>query len=592
MTANLPIPRRRRVVFREGSAVVADGLAAALGLPHAAARVLAARGFSEAEAARRHLAPSAADLHDPFGMTGLAEAVERLGATARRGGRIVVFGDYDCDGVTAVAILTTVLGKLGADARAFLPHRLKDGYGLKPASLVKAIEEHAPEGLVTVDCGITAVESVSLATERGVYVVVTDHHIPPRALPSGGVLVNPKLPGCAYPFKELCGAGLAWKLAEALLLADGARVGVVGEAFEAWRASLVKLVALATIADMVPLVGENRVLAAWGLAGLAEPRAPGLVELLRKAAVGAGRAPSARQVAFRVAPRLNAAGRVDHAARALELLTTADPARARLLAEELEASNTERRALQERVVAAVLERVAATFDAGSDAIVVEAGTPEEGWHRGVLGIAASRVAAEVRRPVLLLSREEDRLGGSGRTWGRTPLFARLEPVARRHAREFGGHAAALGLTLPAERYDAFRDEARAAFAASRDDDEWVEELPVDTALAPEEATGELAAALESFEPHGVENPRPLFHLRDLRWDGRGRPVGPRGLRVTFAFGANGTSRRLDAVGWDLAGLPSELREGVFDVTANLAVDSYTGRPTLTVLHLARSGEGA
>ncbi|HEX5856418.1 MAG TPA: single-stranded-DNA-specific exonuclease RecJ [Thermoanaerobaculia bacterium] len=582
MSARARAPRPVRRHLRPQHPDAAGRLTRELGLPAAAARVLSARGFEDVEAARRHLAPAAGTLHDPFAMAGLPAAVERLSATARRGGRVVVFGDYDCDGVGALAILTTALRKLGADARPFIPHRLNDGYGLRAPTLRRALEEHDPEGIVTVDCGITAVETVAEATDRGVYVVVTDHHLPPAELPEGAVLVDPKLPGCRYPFKDLCGAGLAWKLAEALFIHSGARVGVDAAARGRWLASFAKIAALSTVADMVPLTGENRVLVSWGLSGLADPRAPGLAALLRRAGVPKGRAPSTREVAFRIAPRLNAMGRLDHAARAFELLTTSDAARAEVLADEIEAANDERRAVQERVVETVLTRLTGRFDPVRDAIVVEAGEAADGWHRGVLGIAASRVAKELARPVLLLARDGDVLSGSGRTHGKTPLFARLAPVARRYTKEFGGHAAALGLTLPAASFEAFRDELRAAFAEARDEEEWAEELLVDTEVEAPEADESLARALEGLEPHGQENPKALLGFRGLEWDGRGRAVGERGLRVSFV--ANG--RRLDAVGWSLQDIPPAARAGLVDVAANVAIDAYTGRASLTVVDVS------
>ncbi len=582
MSARARVPRLVRRHLRPQHPDAAGRLTRELGLPAAAARVLSARGFEDVEAARTHLAPAPDALHDPFAMAGLPEAVELLAATARRRGRVVVFGDYDCDGIGALAILTTALRKLGADARPFIPHRLQDGYGLRTPTLRRALDEHAPEGIVTVDCGITAVETVAAATDRGVYVIVTDHHLPPAALPVGAVLVDPKLPGCRYPFKELCGAGIAWKLAEALFIHSGVRVGVDAAARRRWLASFAKIAALSTVADMVPLTGENRILVSWGLAGLADPRAPGLAALLKRAGVPPGRAPSTREVSFRIAPRLNAMGRLDHAARAFELLTTSDAARAEVLAGEIEAANEERRAVQQRVVDSVLTRLAGQFDPDRDAIVVEAGQAPDGWHRGVLGIAASRVATELARPVLLLAREGDFMSGSGRTHGKTPLFARLAPVARRYTSEFGGHAAALGLTLPAASFEAFRDDLRAAFAEARDEDEWAEELLVDTEAEAPEVDESLARALERLEPHGQENPKALFGFRGLEWDGRGRAVGERGLRVFFT--SNG--RRLEAVGWTLADIPPDARAGRVDVAANVAIDSYTGRPSLTVVDLA------
>jgi single-stranded-DNA-specific exonuclease len=582
VSARVRVPRSVRRRLRAQNPEAAARFARDLGLPAAAARVLAARGFDDVEAARAHLAPAPDGLHDPFGMGGLPEAVERLAATAERGGRIVVFGDYDCDGIGALAILTTTLRRLGADARPFIPHRLHDGYGLRAPALRRALEEHQPEGIVTVDCGITAVETVAEATRRGVYVVVTDHHLPPASLPEGAVLVDPKLPGCRYPFKDLCGAGLAWKLSEALLIHSGPRAGVDAAARRRWLASLAKIVALSTVADMVPLTGENRVLVSWGLSGLAEPRAPGLAALLRRAGVSPGRAPSTREVAFRIAPRLNATGRIDHAARAFELLTTSDPARAERLADEIEAANEERRAVQERLVETVLARLETSFDPASDAVIVEAGPAAEGWHRGVLGIAASRIAQLVGRPALLLSVDGDTVSGSGRSFGRTPLYERVAPVASRYTSEFGGHAAALGLTLPRSSWEAFREDLRTAFAAARDDEEWSNELHVDTEVEAAEADGTLARALERFEPHGQENPKPLFLLRGLEWDGRGRPVGDAGLRVAFAS----AGRRLDAVGWNLAEIPAGGRAGRWDVAANLAIDSFTGQAGLTVVDLA------
>ena len=581
MTPDVGTPRASPIRLRPQEAEAARRLSEALGLPAAAGRVLAARGFAEPAAARGFLEPSPGQLHDPFLMDGLPEAVTCLLDSARRGARLVVFGDYDCDGVGALAILTSVLGRLGADARPFIPHRLEEGYGLKPGTLRRALEEHRPEGIVTVDCGITARETVEDATRSGVYMVVTDHHLPPRALPRGAILVDPKLPGCPYPYKDLSGAGIAWKLAAGLLQRGGEAAGVPAGRHEAWRASLAKIAALSTIADVVPLTGENRVLTAWGLAGLAETRSPGLTALMRHAGIPPGRGPTAREVAFRIAPRLNAAGRLDHARRALELLTTSDAARAESLAEELERANEERRALQERLVEAVLSAAAGHFKPERDAVLVEAGEADGGWHRGVLGIAAARVAERLRRPVLLFARDGDRLSGSGRTFGRTPLYARVAPVAARFASEFGGHDAALGLTLPAGAWEPFRDALRNAFAEARDDTEWESAAVADAEMTGPEVTAELAAALSRFEPHGTGNPRPLFLLRALRWDGRGRRIGPRGLRTAFFDGA----ARMEAIGWNLGELPEVSRPPRVDVAAHVALDAVTGRPTLEVVEI-------
>jgi len=563
---------------------VAARLARELGLVPALARVLAARGFASADEARTFLAPGPEGLHDPLGMGGMPEAVALLSETARRGGRVVVFGDYDCDGVGALAILTTALKRIGADAIPFIPHRLREGYGLRTETLRRVLDEHGPAGIVTVDCGITAVDPVREAVARGVFVVVTDHHLPPEELPSGAVLLNPKIPGCPYPFKELAGAGIAWKLAEALLQSEGERVGLPPATARQWMASFAKVAAISTIADMVPLSGENRILTAWGLAGLAEPRSAGLTALLARSSVRPGKSPSVHDVAFRIAPRLNASGRIDHALRALELLTTADAERANALADEIEAANTERRRLQERVVAAALSRLERTFDPSRDALVVEAGTQAEGWHRGVLGIAASKVAQTLARPVLLLTREDGRVGGSGRTWGRTPLYERIAPVARRHDAEFGGHHAAIGLSIPASRYEAFRADALQSFARARDEGEWTVVFEADAPLEPAEVTPELVASLGRLEPHGIGNPRPLFLFRGVSWDGRGKPVGDQGLRLVL----EGGGVRLEAVGWSLGRIPSAERRGRWDVLANVGHDAFLGGPGLTVVDAVRT----
>jgi len=581
VTGAVRTPKPPRIRLCGQDAAAASRLAEELRIPPAAARVLAARGFSDAAAATAWLEPGPGRLHDPFGMAGLPEAVSRLADSARRGARVVVFGDYDCDGVGALAILSSVLARLGADVRPFIPHRVNDGYGLSADTLRRVLGEHRPEGIVTVDCGITARAPVEEATRSGVYVIVTDHHLPPDRLPEGAVLVDPKLPGCPYPFKELCGAGIAWKLAEALLVRNGEEAGLSPGAAEAWRASLAKIAAVSTIADVVPLTGENRILVAWGLSGLAEPRSPGLSALMRRAGIPPGRRPTAREVAFRIAPRLNAAGRLDDARRALELLTTADAARAESLADELEAANAARRDLQGRLVETVLQRLAGSFLPARDAVVVEAGEAADGWHRGVLGLAASRVAEQVRRPVLLFSRDGGRVAGSGRTCGRTPLYSRVAPVAARFATAFGGHDAAVGVTVPAGDWDAFRETLRSAFAASRDDAEWENHAMADAELTAGEVTAELAACLARFEPHGAANPRPVFLLRDLRWDGRGRRIGPRGLRTAFAGGPF----RLEAVGWRLGEIPEGSRPDRADVAAHVEIDAYTGRPSLEVVEL-------
>ncbi|MCK6681912.1 MAG: single-stranded-DNA-specific exonuclease RecJ [Thermoanaerobaculia bacterium] len=570
------------VQMREDGGLLSSSLALQLAIPRAVGRVLWARGFRELLECRGHLQPEIGALHAPEEMAGISRAVEQLAATADRGGRVVVFGDYDCDGVGAVAILTTVLRRLGVDARPFIPHRLRNGYGLRLETLTAAVEEHRPEGIVTVDCGITSRDPVTAAVGQGIYVIVTDHHLPPEDLPLEAILIDPKLPGCGYPYKELCGAGIALKLGEALLRHLGPARGIGPEQRQNWVLSLSRIAAISTIADMVPLTGENRIIVALGLEGLRNPRSPGLAALLEACQVPRGRAPNPREVAFRLAPRLNAAGRMDHAFAALDLLLTTDESEARTIAGRLEQANDERRRTTERVVASVRERLARHFDPEAESVIVEAGFADEGWHRGVLGVAASKIAAEFQRPAVLLAQNGEVLSGSGRTYGRTPLYSRIKAVAEGHALHFGGHTNAVGITLPLERFEEFRTAVRASFDKERDPDEWRTEITVDTSLELEEVGEELLSALDRLEPHGLGNPEPVFLLEGLEWDGRARRLGENGLR--FEFSRSG--QRIGAIGWTLARRAREERTGSFDVVAAVQRDSLTRRPSLRVIEIA------
>ncbi len=491
-----------------------EALAREAGVSRVLAALLRRRGVGTGDAARRFLAPAETDLHEPDRLTGAREAAALLLSTARRGGRIVVFGDYDVDGVTAVAQLRAALTRAGADAAAFIPHRLRDGYGLKPDTVRRVLRELSPSTIVTVDCGISAVDGVAAAREAGVDVIVTDHHLVPSALPAGAVVVNPRQPGCSYPYKELAATGIAMKIAEAVGAAAGRPVA---------RESLLRAASLGTIADLVPLDGENRTIASLGLARLGSARAPGLRALLLEAGLRPGVSPSAEEVAFRVAPRLNAAGRLDTAMLALALFEERDGARAEEIARKLSVRNAERQALERAVVAEARRRIGPEPDA---AVLVEA---DPAWHRGVLGIAASRLAREYHRPVLLFGIEGERASGSGRSIPGVSLHGVLTEMAAFFT-EFGGHEQAVGGTLPAARLEEFRRGALDVFRRRVPPEALVRravaeaELPLD-ALEPDRL-----AELSRLEPHGAGNPRPVFLARDVRASGPFRPVRAAGLR--------------------------------------------------------------
>lgn len=491
------------------------------GLSPLMVRLLRNRGARTPAEAAAYLHPERSRLHDPLALRGAPEAADRLWWAARNGRRVVVFGDYDVDGVTAVAQLRAALRRGGADARAFIPHRLRDGYGFKPETVRAVIAELAPDLLITVDCGITARDGVACARDAGVDVIVTDHHLVPDELPTGALVINPKQPGCAYPEKELAGSGIAFRLAEAFGTVSGTPIA---------RESLLRLACLGTIADMVPLRGENRVIAAAGLAALSSARSAGLRALLAECGVAEGRPPTAEEVSFRIAPRLNAAGRVDTAATALALFELREKQAASAAARQLTMRNVERQSLERRVVTAARERLAREADLECDAVLIAG---DAAWHRGVLGIAAARLAREFHRPVLLFALEGERASGSGRSIPGVSIHAILQEMSEVFL-EFGGHDQAVGASLPATKLAAFREDALRLFAARVPPESLVPVEEAEAELPVEQVTEELFCELEALEPHGMGNPRPVFYCR-----------GAMPVRPFTQLGDNGLRGQLD-----------------------------------------------
>ena len=491
------------------------------------AALLQRRGVATAAEARRFLAPEEGDLHEPRLLAGAADAADLLVATARRGRRVVVFGDYDVDGVTAVAQLRAALSRVGADAAAFIPHRLRDGYGLKPDTVRRVLAELRPAAIVTVDCGITAVEGVAGARAAGVDVIVTDHHLVPAELPAGAIVVNPRQPGCPYPYKELAATGIAMKIAEA--------VGGVGPGNRS------RLAAAGGVPrhDRGPRAarrGEPHDRGARSRA-LARARAPGIRALLAEAGLSPGASPTSEEVAFRVAPRLNAAGRLDTAMLALSLFEERDAVRAGDIARELSARNAERQALES---GRRRRRAPADRPRAGGAVLIEA---DAGWHRGVLGIAASRLAREYHRPVLLFGFEGERASGSGRSIPGVSLHGILKELAG-HFDEFGGHEQAVGASLPVARFDAFRRAARDVFRAR---------VPAEALVRRADAEAELPLeALEApWPPSSPASSRTAPAIRDPSSSpaasgrrGRSSPSGPRDSAAACARRAATCGHRL------------------------------------------------
>jgi single-stranded-DNA-specific exonuclease len=534
----------------------ADRLAAA-GHPASLARLLARRGVESPEDAERFLRPAVAHLHDGARFAGMERALDLLAAARERGSRVVVVGDYDVDGVSATALLLAAFRACGLAADPILPHRLHDGYGLQEVHVAEAVRRGAGL-LVTVDCGSTAHSPVAAALTADLALIVVDHHLPDRPLPAAVAHINPHQDGCDYPFRELSAAGLALKLALAL----GERLGR-----QLPLEALLRVACLGTVADMVPLLGENRVIAALGLAALAGTRSRGLRALFRLARV----APpfSATDVGFRIGPRLNAAGRLGSAEPALELLLTRDEARAEALAAELDRLNGERQREELRVV----EEASARY-AGKTALPPFLVAWSETWHRGVVGIAASRLARTFGRPALLLAVDGELAVGSGRSVPGVELHRFLAPW-RGDLERFGGHAQAVGLTARVDRLEGLRSTWEEAAAS------WVPQLlarprTYELHLAPRQVTPELLRQVEQLEPHGEGNPRPLLRVGPLRLLGPARPFGNGHLRA-LAAGSDGS--RLALLGWHWEERRDQLG-GPFELLATLERDRMTRGPEL------------
>jgi single-stranded-DNA-specific exonuclease len=534
-----------------------------LGVSEALAQVLVRRGFADPERARAFLA--AEEEHPPAAFAGIEEAVATILAQVRAGTRITVHGDYDVDGICSTAVLVRALRAAGADVDWYLPDRASDGYGLN-ARTVERLAARGTRLLVTADCGITAVEEVRLAQALGVEVVVSDHHAPRAdgALPQAPI-VHPAV--CGYPCPDLCATAVAYKLAQALC------EGVGCEQRYDPREDL-DLVALASIADVVALLGENRALVRRGLRALAGTAKPGLRALLAVARSSAGEV-NERTVAFALAPRLNAAGRMYRADAGLELLLTEDPARAQTIAAELDRANHERRHVERRILLDAEGQVAA---AGERAGYVLAG---EGWHPGVIGIVASRLAERHHRPFVLVALDGERGRGSGRSIAGFDLLGALESCAG-HLGRHGGHEAAAGLEIERGRLEGFG----AAFAAHAErvlsEEALVETERVDAVVAGGELGMELAEELRALAPFGCANPAVSLLVRGARFAER-RPMGE-GRHVRFTVLADGARARAVAFG---GGTSLPVGDGKpADATFALEVNEWGGvsEPRLVLRH--------
>jgi single-stranded-DNA-specific exonuclease len=512
--------------------------------------LLVRRGVEDEDSFRRFVAPAIGDLHDPSTIHGMDHACERIARGVRDGEGIVIYGDYDVDGVTSIVMLQTVLRFLGADAGFVVPHRLVDGYGLKMEVLDRVLSERNVRLVITVDCGITSVEPVRHAIERGIDVIITDHHLPPGTLPEAAAVLNPKQPGCTYPFKDLAGVGVAFKLCCELIRRSGKKLSVE---------SLLKIAAIGTVADVAPLVGENRTITSLGLAGLAEVRNPGLRALLKRLGL-AGRALRAVDVGFKIGPRINAAGRLASANTAIDLFAAVDEEAAWEICAELDRMNAERQAIEVQVRASAEAQIE-----GGERVLILAGKE---WHRGVLGLTAGRIAQRYHRPTLVMTIEGDQCVGSGRSIPTIDLHSVLEEVSDLFT-HFGGHEFACGFSLPLANLPALRERLHDHFATV-DASLFHKEARVDAALTLGEIDEEFIAGHEMLQPFGAGNAQPVFLVRDVTITGT-RTFAEDCTEVTIEDGTGSATAVLWPSAKALTPLPAKC-----NLLAKLEPDRYRG----------------
>jgi single-stranded-DNA-specific exonuclease len=559
----------------------AGSLARTLDLEPAVARLLVLRGITGPEAAARFLSPSLDHLHDPMRLTDMGAAVDRLVRAVGAGERIAVHGDYDVDGITATVIVRRALEMLGGDVVHFLPDRVRDGYGLN----VPAIERLQAEGarvIVSVDCGIRGTDAARRAAELGIDLIITDHHEPAGELPQALAVVNPKRRDCAYPDKNLAGVGVALKLVQALCGRGGR---------EAWMPAFLKIAAIGTLADVVPLVGENRVIARLGLDALSRgPHKVGLRALIESAGL-TGRAIDSYHVAFMLAPRMNAAGRMSTPDIALRLLLASDDGmaeEARGLAAQLNEENQRRQKEERAVLQEARRAVENDPDVGARVVLVVAG---ERWHRGVIGIVASRLVDQYFKPAVVLSVDGDTVHGSCRSIPAFDMLAALE-ACRDHLGPFGGHRAAAGLTMERGRIKAFR-EALAGWAEDRlGPDDLRPRLRLDGQLGFRQITQRLSNGLGRLAPFGIGNAKPVFWTA-----GTQIADGPRRLKerhLSMSLRHDGVPLR--GVFWRAAERAAEIASmsGGLDVAYSVEENTFNGATSLelSLADVRSSGTGA
>ena len=538
-----------------------------LGISPLTARILQNRGILTPEEARRFLYPSLSDLPDPFAMKGMEKAVQRITRALRSGEKITVFGDYDVDGTTATAALLLFLRGAGASVDFLLPHRIKEGYGLS-LEAVKRIHASGTTLLITVDCGISSRVEVEWARAHGLDVIVTDHHEVPEDLPPALAILNPKQKDCPYPFKGLAGVGVAFNLViglRSLLRKEGFFPAGNGPNLKEY----LDLVALGTVTDVVPLTGANRVLVKFGLGEIGQSRRPGIAALKEAAGMETGPVDTIG-VNFRLAPRINAAGRLEDAREVIHLFTAEDPQRARGIAARLNELNASRQQIEEKILAEARGMISPRAGEEPRRSIVLASLD---WHPGVIGIVASRLTEEYHCPTILIALSEGRGKGSGRSIDAFPLYEGLK-ACQGLMEAFGGHAQAAGLVIRAERIADFARAFDEAVAARLKEEDYIPRLTLDAVTSLEHLQGSFLSELDLLAPFGVGNPEPVLGLENLTVLGS-RLVGKGHLRIRIQEG----KRLREAIGFGMGGLHPLSGEGM-KMAFSPQINLYQGNRSL------------
>ena len=555
-------PKARWLLPAEPDRAAVERLREELHLPTAICRLIATRGFDAPNDAKAYLRPRLDQLHDPNCLKDLDRAVERLSRAIRDRETILVHGDYDVDGICSTTITVKTLRQLGGTAIPFIPQRLLDGYDLTSAG-VRAAKAAGATVVVTCDCGTSAHKPIEELQASGIDVIVTDHHLPGGPLPPAYAVLNPKRPGCQSPDKDLAAVGVAFKLALALTRAMGGNENPV--------LGMLDFVALATIADVAPLRGENRIMVRYGLKLLNDSQRPGIRAMVRAAGLE-GRPLTSGRIGFVLAPRLNAAGRLGSALRGVELMLSTSEQEANPIARELEELNARRQDIDRQTLLQARELVEA-MDLPSTFGIVLAG---EGWHPGVIGIVASRIVEEFGRPTVLIALENGEGKGSGRSISAFDLHAGLTECRDLFIR-YGGHRSAAGVTISADRVAAFAAKFNEVAASQLTADDLVPELRVDLELPFDQIDDELESLLRHLEPCGIGNPSPLFIAHRITVAAPPKVVGKDGLKLSLSA----CGRDLVALGWGMGPRAKELDAGsVIDVAFRLERDEYRGESRL------------